>query len=215
MARIDKLLAISSEALGASPDCSSKCFEDYFRGEDLFRMLKQKNGFYAFEYALHVFPIGSDVTGTMILEDWNSSTLWRTAYHGMADGLFCFAEDVFGDQFCLSKTQNLVLRFAAETGQVTEMAEGIEEWAGRILSSYEIETGWPLAHEWQHVNGSLPLGCRLQPSIPFILGGEYSLDNVWAGDAVEGMLFKGELAVKIKDLPDGTTVKLRVGRPGE
>src|SRR5580698_6157623 len=55
------------------------------QGEELFHMLEQKNGFYAFEYALHVFPLTSDPeTG---LEGWNAESLWRNEYQDLADGL--------------------------------------------------------------------------------------------------------------------------------
>jgi hypothetical protein len=41
-------------------------------------MLLQKNGFYAFEAALHIFPITAD-RGTG-LEGWNPASLWRSEY---------------------------------------------------------------------------------------------------------------------------------------
>ena len=185
-------------------------FRDYLVGPELFHLLEMKNGFYAFEQALHVLPLGSDVTSTMTLEEWNSETLWRSAYEDLAQNLFFFAEDVFGDQFCLSKMEVGVLRFDAERGEASVMADSIEEWANSILTNYEVETGWPLAQEWQAQHGPLQLGTRLQPKIPFVYGGEYNLENLWAGDAVKGMLFKGEVALKVRNVPDGTPVKMEI-----
>src|SRR5579859_1002630 len=117
MTRIEKLLSIGSEALGSKPKSKPEFFEAYDLGLELFQMLEQKNGLYAFEQALHVFPLASDVTGTMTLEEWNSRTLWRSAYADLTDGLLFFGEDVFGDQFCLSARDSTVLRFHAETGE--------------------------------------------------------------------------------------------------
>jgi hypothetical protein len=210
MTRVEKLLSISSEALANRPAAITHFFSEYALATNLFGMLNGKNGFYTFEHALHVFPFGSDVTGAMTLEDWNSITLWRSAYGHLADGLLFFAEDSFGDQFCLSNTRSGVFRFASETAETVHLAESIEEWAELILSNYEFETGWPLAHEWQTRNGILEFGQRLQPKIPFVYGGEYKIENLWAGDAVKGMLFKAEIALKIKDLPDGAQIQLKI-----
>ncbi|MBO0912515.1 MAG: SMI1/KNR4 family protein [Acidobacteria bacterium] len=169
-------------------------------------MLEQKNGFYAFEYALHAFPLtGDPETG---LDAWNAGSLWRDEYQDLAEGLLFFAEDIFEDQFCLSKKHGGVHRFHAETGQTTLMAASVEEWAEVILSNYKIETGWPLAHEWQEKNGRLPLGKRLMPKTPFFLGGEYRIENLWAGNPLEGMRFKAYLAVRTRDLPDGEKVRI-------
>jgi hypothetical protein len=212
MDHVDKLVSIGSEGLGPALTTIPQVFEAYPGGEELFRMLRKKNGFYAFEQALHVFPLKSDITETMTLEDWNSQTLWRSAYDDLTKGLLFFAEDVFGDQFCMSSCQCSVLRFDAERGETAAMADSIEKWADAILSDYAVQTGWPLAKEWQEKNGALPLGARLQPKIPFVYGGEYALDNLWQGDAVEGMLFKGEIALKIRNLPPGTQIRFEVKR---
>ena len=210
MTRTEKLLSISSEALGAKVDAIHEFLGKYALGAELFQMIEAKNGFYAFEHALHVFPLRSDITGTMTLEDWNSDTLWRNAYGGLADGFLFFAEDIFADQFCLSARQDGILRFSAETGETTLLAESIGRWAELLLSNYKGETGWTLAHEWQSKNGQLQFGQRLHPKIPFVLGGKYQLDNLYADDAVERMLFNGDLATQLKDLPDGAQIRLRV-----
>ncbi|MFZ0815640.1 MAG: hypothetical protein WAM78_08975 [Candidatus Sulfotelmatobacter sp.] len=92
------------------------------------------------------------------------------------------------------------------------MADSIENWAEKILSNHRGETAWPLASKWQAANGPLPAGKRLMPKIPFFLGGEYSIDNLWAGDPVEGMRFKADLALQTRKLPDGSAVKLVIGK---
>lgn len=209
MTNIERLLSISSEALGSKPSAFPEILREYGLGSELFHMLEQKNGFYAFEYALHVFPLTSDrETG---LEGWNAESLWRGGYADLAEGLLFFAEDILQDQFCLSNKQSGVHRFDSETGQTTFMAESVDAWAGVILSNYRKETGWPLAHEWQEKNGRLPLGKRLMPKTPFFLGGEYKIENLWAGNPLEGMRFKADLAMQTRNLPDGAKVKLKIG----
>lgn len=208
---IEKLLSIGTEPLGPHPSFSPELLEPQVLGPELFGMLRQKNGFYAFESALHVFPIGSP--DSMSLEEWNSPSLWRDCYGDLAQGLLFFAEDVFQDQFCLSAEG--VLRFESECGRTSAVAPSVEEWARKVLDGYRQETGWPLASKWQSENGPLSMGKRLMPKIPFFLGGGYSLDNLWVGEAVEGMRFKGDLALQTKDLPDGAQIRLVVGKKPE
>jgi hypothetical protein len=208
MTNIEKLLSVSSEALGSKTTALPEMLREYALGTQFFHMLEQKNGFYAFEYALHAFPLTSDPeTG---LEGWNAESLWRNGYEDLAEGLLFFAEDILQDQFCLSKKQSGVHRFDAETGQTTLMAASVEEWAGVILSNYRSETGWPLVHEWQEKNGRLPLGKRLMPKTPFFLGGEYKIENLWAGNPLEGMRIKADLAMQTRDLREGAKVKLNI-----
>ena len=145
LTEIEELLSRSSESLAPKPVAMPEFLQAYALGPELFQMLQLKNGFYAFEAALHVLPLTAD-PGTG-LEGWNAASLWRNEYGDLAEGLLFFAEDIFQDQFCLSKKQSGVHRFHAETGQTTFMAESVEEWAGVILSNYRAETGCPFVHE--------------------------------------------------------------------
>lgn len=65
-------------------------------------------------------------------------------------------------------------------------------------------------HKWQATNGRVLEGQRLAPAIPFILGGEFSVDNLRAQQSVTAMRYRGSIAVQIRDLPDGGTVKLGI-----
>jgi hypothetical protein len=208
MTSVQKLLSISTEALAPRPKALAELLEPFLLGPELFRLLELKNGFYAFESALHAFPLTSAVG--MSLEEWNAETLWRNCYKDLAEGLVFFAEDIFQDQFCLSSGG--ILRFHSETGATAFMADSVESWAARILRDYRLETAWPLASKWQAEHGLLPPGKRLMPKTPFFLGGEYSVDNLWAGDPVEGMRLKADLALQTRKLPDGSSVKLIAGK---
>ncbi|MDG4556295.1 MAG: SMI1/KNR4 family protein [Candidatus Contendobacter sp.] len=209
MISLDKLLSSASSSLSKhEPDISGK-----LRGlagslaDDLLRMLYQRNGFYALESALHVFPSHSNQQ-EIGLDDWNDNALWRNAYKGQADGCLFFAEDVFGGQFCIKDGQ--VYTFDPETGGLDYLADDIEGWAKAIISDYEVLTGYPLAHQWQKQHGQLPAKRRLLPKMPFVAGGEFMLDNLYLADAVEGMKFRADIANQIKDLPDGAQIKFHV-----
>ncbi|MFH8988918.1 SMI1/KNR4 family protein [Streptomyces sp. NPDC017940] len=203
---ISKLLAISGEPLASAgankPDRASGRL-----GGELTELLQCANGFYAFESALHVYPACSG-SGVLSQEDWNDAQLWRAGYGGMADGYLFFAEDAFGGQFGIKG--ETIFAFDPETGEVSPFAASLEEWASRLLADFEVETGFPLMHEWQSQKGQLQQGLRLLPKRPFVLGGDYSVDNLYALDAVKGMRLRADLAVQIRDLPDGAVIKYSV-----
>jgi len=169
--------------------------------------LRQKNGFYAFESALHVFPL-SENDGMDILR-WNSASLWKETFktRRLMEVLF-FAENIFGEQFCLRGEG--VGRFDPETGEIESIADSLEGWAKALLDEPDFFVGHSLAHEWQGKNGSLKPGCRLVPKKPFILGGDLTISNLAEIDAVKGMRFRGELATKLLELPDGSTIRLEM-----
>ena len=173
-------------------------------GVDLLALLQKRNGFYALESALHVFPSHSSQQ-EIGLVDWNENALWRNEYKGLADDCLFFAEDVFGGQFCIKGGK--VYTFDPETGALDYLADDIEGWAQAIVSDYEVLTGYPLAHQWQEQNGQLPAKKRLLPKLPFVAGGEFVLDNLYLADAVEGMRVRADIANQIKDLPDGAQIK--------
>jgi hypothetical protein len=208
MTSVEQLLSISSEPLAPRAKALSKLLEPYALGSELFHMLECKNGFYAFESALHALPLTSATE--ISLEEWNAGSLWRDGYQDMSEGLLFFAEDVFQNQFCLSPDG--VLRFEAETGATTFTADSVEGWAEKILGDHRRQTAWPLASKWQAENGPLPTGKRLMPKIPFFLGGEHSISNLWVGDSVEGMRFKADLASQTRNSPDGSAVRLIIGK---
>jgi hypothetical protein len=189
--RLDELLVIVLEDLG----------------KELLEVLKQKNGFYAFESALHVFPAACQ-DKAMNLELWNCENSWRKEYGDITNGFVFFAEDIFGLQFALNKGG--VYKFDPETAEIGHITNDLEQWASLILKDYEYETGYPLAHKWQKENGILPPGKRLLPKIPFILGGNYEVDNLYPLDALKGMEFRADIWKQIRDLPDGAKIELKI-----
>lgn len=209
MSSVDQLLQISSPPLiaGALPD-GIPALERFGRhGAELYELLARRNGFYAFESALHVFPHGC-ARGVLDLATWNADETWRTEYGELGRDSLFFAEDAFGFQFCLRPEG--VCAFDAETGDVSPMAASIEEWASLLLVDFRVRLAHPLAHEWQLANGPLPPGRRLAPKTPFVLGGAFEVGNLYVADQVELMRFRGRLSRQIHDLPDGAQVTIKV-----
>ncbi|MCG6155967.1 hypothetical protein [Rubinisphaera margarita] len=162
------------------------------------------NGAFVFESSLLILP----TVGTFELPglvEWNAPDGWRQSYP-VPDDLAFFAMDVFGVQFGVCDRG--VFRLEPESGELTAHAGDLEEWASKILDDYEVETGFPIAHEWQELHGSLPVGVRLLPQQPFILGGEYAVENLvpWP---MSGMMEQFiNLYKQIAELPDGQTVQI-------
>lgn len=208
---IGKLIDISSGAVGFPVGINDAALGDLGNmPEELVEILLQKNGFYAFESALHVFPLATSCSGIndFSLQQWNASGLWRNYYGNLISGLVFFAEDVFGGQFGFKGRE--IVYFDPESGELSVVGDSVEAWVEILLSDYKNITGYPLAHAWQSINGSIPIGKRLLPKIPFILGGEYSVGNLFAVDSIKGMQYRGELWTQICNLPDGAKVQLKV-----
>jgi hypothetical protein len=206
---IRKLAGLGSGPIGVTPADSKRLTSAFGseHAEALLKLLGVRNGFYAFEGALHVLVADGDGQEHGIVQ-WNSVELWRSEYVDMAEGCVFFAEDVFGNQFCLRGGH--VFTFDPETGGLELVADGMDAWARRILDDYDLWTGHRLARDWQELHGSIPIGSRLIPITPFVMGGDYAVSNLHAVEAVQGMKYRASIAIQIRDLPDGTAVNLKV-----
>jgi hypothetical protein len=59
-------------------------------------------------------------------------------------------------------------------------------------------------------NGSLPMNKRLLPKIPFVVGGDFAVENLYLVDSVQGMKVRANVAQQINNLPDGVKINIRV-----
>ena len=206
---LEKLMEISSQPIGG--ELSWDAVHSSLMGGNLApsigAVLVIKNGFYAFESALHVFHLGKSDLDMDLLE-WNSSDGWRSRYSACLNEITFFAEDVFGVQFCFCKDK--IYSFDPETADLTYISDSIEGWINVVLTDYEFMTGYPLAHQWQLNNGPIPAGHRLIPKIPFVAGGGYDLSNLHLVNSFDAMLMRSELANQIKDLPDGSKIRINL-----
>jgi hypothetical protein len=175
---------------------------------ELQKMLAQKNGFYAFESALHVLPSIAGASNQLSIEDWNAPALWRDQYESLLKGVTFFAEDILGVQFAIQGDS--IVTFDPDTAEVSWFASSLENWAENILKNFNELTGYALAHEWQKSHGALQAGKRLLPKTPFVLGGEFNIVNLMEVDAVEGMRYRADLWKQLRELPDGAKVRLKV-----
>jgi hypothetical protein len=206
---LKRLLNVASPALSDDTPRMPSFLADQagVLSEQLLELYWGRNGFYAFESALHVRPLGVTAS-TMGLLEWNEPQTWLAAYSSLSNASTFFAEDVFGGQYGVARDG--VWKFDPETASFERYSTSIHEWARRILDEPATETGWKLAHDWQTRFGSLKAGDRLVPKVPFVLGGDFNVNNLHALPDVTAMRFYADVANQIRMLPDGSRIRLRV-----
>jgi hypothetical protein len=168
-------------------------------------VLDRKNGFYALESALHVFPAGGVELPERSLQQWNSPGLWTACYPGGVADVFYFAEDIFGGQFGLLGSR--VYSLDPETGEISQFSQNVRGWCVDLLERYNYATGYAIGHVWQEKHGALRPGHRLMPRIPFCLGGGFSADNVVPVESVASMRYRASIAKQINKMSDGVKIR--------
>ncbi|MFD4190743.1 hypothetical protein [Amycolatopsis thermoflava] len=178
---------------------------------ELANLLSQVNGFTVFNAGIQVFHAGARGLGPE-LERWNAADTWKDTYRGLADNLFCFAQDLFGQQFAIEDRVRIVL-FDPETAEREPIGTSLDEWAAWLLTEPDVNGTHRYATAWQHAHGALDHDQRLIPWQLFSLGGSYDFDNIAVKDAAECMRIRGPFAQKIHDLPDGEHITLMPEQP--
>jgi hypothetical protein len=201
---VNKLIEISSAAIchGSASIADSDAMG---LRSDIVNMLAAKNGFYAFKAALHVFPRCNHDSHEN-LGHWNDFENWKSAYGELLGSATCFAQDVFGEQFATLGAD--IVGFNPESGAIRPLASTIEDWACRILADYETMTGYPFANDWQETFRVLRDNERLMPKRPFILGGTYDVNNLYAFDALQAMRLRGDIYRQIANVPEGSDIRV-------
>ena len=205
--QLKKLLSISRPCLPLMEDGFREHEISPTSPSDLIELQSQSNGFYAFESALHVFPIGKG-TLEMSLAQWNRPDNWRALYKRIPEECVFFAEDAFGTQFAY--LDSAIHLFDPETGTFEILATSLEDWAGKILVDYNYLTGYPLMSAWQKAHGAISDGHRLCPIFPFIAGGKFDLENMHVLPSLECIRYRASLAHQIAHLPDGARIKIEI-----
>jgi hypothetical protein len=173
-------------------------------GASLSELLQNTNGFYAFDSALLIRPLRHQTAPLGIVE-WNDPGLWKNEFANDLAGVLFFGEDLFGVQFGIRADRICV--FEPETGVFEDKYGSLDEWAASILGDDAV-SGYSLARSWAAKVGELQPGMRLAPKRPFVVGGAYEIDNLYAIDETTGMKFRAAIANQIRDLADGAEIVL-------
>lgn len=169
-------------------------------------IIKSVNGGFFFNRSLHIF-------GFCNFPDFHSvrsiNKLLSSEYNLISQNLLSFAQDIFGNQFSFDLTSCEVNFFNIETGERKIIASNFAGWVEAILQDTEYLTGIRISEAWQS-NNKLEFNQRLCPKIPFILGGKYSLDNLYATDFPNFFKTNAAIAIQVFNLPDGTEFKIEI-----
>lgn len=208
---LSDLLNISNPSLGSKEvnlvKLKAYLFSFGIEDESYIELIRLRNGFLAFESALTVYPY--DNKEDMNLEEWNELRVWKENYSFINKPFICFAQDIFGFQFCL--TEEGIEIFDPETGEFEYLTDNIESWVNLLLKDYECLTGFTIAHEWQRMYGKIGSSTtRLSAKIPFILGGKYELSNLYMDDVYRITDFRSNLARQIYGLEDGQAINIKI-----
>lgn len=89
-----KLAEIGSAPLCLGDVCVPETSFGSDRAEELLSLAAVKNGFYAFESALHVLPL-SDESAPMTVNRWNAEECWKRDYGGAVLDCLFFAVNLY------------------------------------------------------------------------------------------------------------------------
>jgi hypothetical protein len=141
------------------------------------------------------------------IASWNEPARWVGDYGDLVAGLTFFAEDAFGNQFAWDGLH--IERLAAESGRRTRVCQSPREWWELINEDPdEWAVAW-LHDEWVSERGPVGLSRHLAPKIPFVLGSNATVNDLFVVDRWEDMSFKASLATQLRDTPPGTKVRLK------
>ncbi len=116
-----------------------------------------------------------------------------------------------GDLFLIGKEKD-VYWLQTDCGDLTRVADNIQQFQSYLSDEEKFDTWFlPLLIE-KLINAGKFLEENQVYSylqIP-VIGGEYSVDNIKPTDMSVHFAYSGQICEQIKDLPDGTKVKIKV-----
>jgi len=167
------------------------------------------NGGLFLEGALMLYSYGV-TDGYAQISEVNKSL--NEEFGSLFGNLFAFGQDVFGNQFCFESDTTNVIFFSIEDGDRKEMCIDFKGWLTIMENDSDYYTGYPYLCRWKK---HYPFGDgeRLCPKIPFIIGGEYEIENFYACNFPSYISANSAIAKQIFDMPDGQEIKLKIIPP--
>jgi hypothetical protein len=170
-------------------------------------LLSLHNGLTAFDGGLRIF--GTKPGKLPTLQEWNEQKGWRSAYKELVkETLIFFAEDVFGNQFAFD--DGGVVYLDVENGRAAPFANSFSQWLSIILEDPVDTLQLMLYKGWLGKGERLEPSEHLCPVYPFIVKADPPLKELYRVKSMEDMLYKGNFAYQIKDVPDGAQIKIKV-----
>lgn len=169
-------------------------------------LLEQINGFVQFGGGFHIF-------GACFAPDWHAlGQLWigpdrlHVGYPELRKSDVPFGEDCMGDQFLIRN--DTVIRLSAEIGEVEPTGHSLWEF---LRSAQENPVEFLELHpliQFQNEGGKLRPGELLNAAPPFVFKESAKGVSLKAVPAIEQRTFTRTLYAGLKDVPDGSKVRL-------
>ncbi|GIK44926.1 MAG: hypothetical protein LC131_03495 [Anaerolineae bacterium] len=125
-------------------------------------------------------------------------------FQALSDGQLVWV-NVFAEPFFNVNGQ--IIKVSPETGDREEVCSA-NEFDPAFLDDYW--TGASLKKQWEGAHGHLNEGLFLVPSIPSVLGGEFSPDNLSVMSIETAAAYYANIREQIAGVPDGSFIEVEV-----
>ncbi|HOY13765.1 MAG TPA: hypothetical protein PLY70_11520 [Saprospiraceae bacterium] len=160
---------------------------------------------YYYANSLHFYGVGAENNYDNLIDQNN---LVNSIYQPILGyEIATFGEDIFGNQFCFLEEKFYLLNI--ETAELENIADSFEGFLNVIEQNVNYYAGFPITEEMREDHISmLGLGYRLCPKKPFVIGGEYSLNNLSLEKFEHNLKYNGQIAAQIVNLEDGQRISI-------
>jgi hypothetical protein len=164
------------------------------------------NGGYFFENALHL--LGSN-DGDVDFDIFVFNRFVKDIYKSKVTGSFFFAEDLFGHLFAFRDSK--VFLMSIDAAEYKFVADSFEDWVNIVMDDPDYYLGYTFVQnaDFQTIK-KLGEGYRMGATMPFVLGGEYNIENLHLKNYKENLAFNASIAHQISDVPDGTPIQFKI-----
>lgn len=186
-------------------------FPLFRKDKEFIEFFKEFAGSTFFENSLYIFSLGKIEEDCLNIEDVNIKIKMLYRDFNVSDCEF-FSQDIFGNLMYFDDEG--IGFFEIETGVKSILSSDFTELNNVIEKDFEFLTGINYLKDWQVVNNlTLKITDRLCPKIPFVLGGDYVSKNLYPKNSYLNWEFNSDLALQIKETPDGTPFQINVITP--
>lgn len=162
------------------------------------------NGGFFFDTSLHIYGVCKSPAYDSITYVNN---IIGHEYGELAKNLVFFAQEALGNQFAFSDKG--VVMFNIETAEVDLLSEDFASFVDALFNDLDYLTGRGFIAEWKRKN-NLTFDQRLCAKKPFVVGGDYGIENFYAQFFPTYLSSNANIAKQIHDLPDGTEIKIDI-----